>query len=52
MKETGGKYVSEGDLYIASWNTQEAGAGNGNHQINLEQLTGDNVITENIKSVF
>ena len=26
-------YYSEGDSYIASWNTQEAGAGNGDHMI-------------------
>ena len=42
-------YSSEGDLYIASWNTQEAGAGNGNHQIEFRAIDlSDNVITENI----
>ena len=43
-------YSSEGDLYIASWNTQEAGAGNGNHQIEFRAIDmSDNVITENIE---
>ena len=43
-------YSSEGDLYIASWNTQEAGAGNGNHQIEFRAIDmSDNVITETIE---
>ena len=43
-------YLSEGDSYIASWNTQEAGAGNGNHQVAFRAIdTSANTITENIE---
>ena len=31
-------YYDEGDSYIASWNTQEANAGNGEHQITFRAL--------------
>jgi thiol-disulfide isomerase/thioredoxin len=31
-------YYSEGDSYIASWNTQEAGAGNGDHMITFRSF--------------
>ena len=31
-------YYDEGDSYIASWNTQEANAGNGDHQITFRAI--------------
>ena len=31
-------YYNEGDSYIASWNTQEAGAGNGEHDISFRAI--------------
>jgi len=31
-------YYDEGDSYIASWNTQEANAGNGDHQITFKAI--------------
>ena len=31
-------YYNEGDSYIASWNTQEANAGNGDHQITFKAI--------------
>ena len=31
-------YYNDGDSYIASWNTQEAGAGNGDHQISFRAI--------------
>lgn len=43
-------YLSEGDSYIASWNTQEAGAGNGNHQVAFRAIDmSANTIIENIE---
>ena len=43
-------YYSEGDSYIASWNTQEAGAGNGEHQITFRAIDmNQNVVTETIE---
>ncbi len=43
-------YLSEGDSYIASWNTQEAGAGNGNHQVAFRAIDmSANTITKNIE---
>ena len=43
-------YSSEEDSYIASWNTQEAGAGNGDHQISFRAIDmSDNTIAETIE---
>ena len=42
-------YYNEGDSYIASWNTQEAGAGNGDHQISFRAIDmNSNEVTHTI----
>ena len=43
-------YYNEGDSYIASWNTQEAGAGNGDHQISFRAIDmNSNEVTHTIE---
>ncbi len=43
-------YYHEGDSYIVSWNTQEAGAGNGDHQISFRATDmNSNEITQTIE---
>ncbi len=43
-------YYNEGDSYIASWNTQEAGAGNGEHEISFRAIDmNSNEISETIE---
>ena len=43
-------YYDEGDSYIASWNTQEANAGNGDHQITFKAIDmNSNEISEMVE---